>query len=186
MKIIHKRMTESTTNPNHVEEVQRLFLRNAGLLRGFILGLLPDHHSAEDVFQEVFLTVTRKADEFRLGSNFLAWVRTIGRLKVLEHCRRQKAGPHLLEPAALEAVMATAAEGDETWALRREALAKCLQELAPRARQILEMRYSEEVLPPQQIASRLSWSIGAVHVALARARKFLQQCTQRRLAVEEV
>ena len=50
-----------------VEEVQRLFLRHAGLLRGFILGLLPDHNRAEDVFQEVFLTISRKAAEFRAG-----------------------------------------------------------------------------------------------------------------------
>src|SRR5271166_2500716 len=106
------------TAPTHmghqaVEEVQRLFLRHAGLLRGFILGLLPDHNRAEDVFQEVFLTVTRKADEFRPGSNFLAWARSIARLKVLEQCRSMQNGPHLLDPEALEAVIAIADEADD-------------------------------------------------------------------------
>src|SRR3954467_6343161 len=93
-----------------VEEVQRLFLRHAGVLRGFILGLLPDHNRSEDVFQEVFLTVTRKAHEFRPGSNFLAWARSIARLKVLEHRRSTQGGPHLLDPEALEAVIAVAGE----------------------------------------------------------------------------
>jgi DNA-directed RNA polymerase specialized sigma24 family protein len=44
----------------HIEEVQRLFLRHMGLLRGFVLGLVPDFDHAEDVFQEVFLTITHK------------------------------------------------------------------------------------------------------------------------------
>ena len=79
---------QSAAHVRKVQEVQRLFLRNAGLLRGFILGLLPDHHLAEDVFQDVFLTAAAKADDFRDGSNFLAWVRAIARLKVLEHCRQ--------------------------------------------------------------------------------------------------
>jgi RNA polymerase sigma-70 factor (ECF subfamily) len=175
----------TTPNPRAVEEVQRLFLRHAGLLRGFILGLLPDHNRAEDVFQEVFLTITRKAEEFQTGSNFLAWARSIARLKVLEACRAARSAPRLFSPEALDAVLAAAAEGDDSWAQRREALAKCLEQLAPRAREILELRYSEEYLPPPEIAARLSWSVGAVHVALSRARKFLQQCTKNRLAPGE-
>lgn len=169
-----------------VEEVQRLFLRHAGVLRGFILGLMPDHNRAEDVFQEVFLTVTRKAAEFRQGTNFLAWSRSIARLKVLEQCRAHSAGPGALGQEALEAVMAEAEEMvEDVWSERREALARCLEQLAPRARQILELRYSEELLAPPVIAERLSWSVNAVHVALSRARKFLQDCTRRRLAVKE-
>jgi DNA-directed RNA polymerase specialized sigma24 family protein len=38
-----------------------MFVGNTSLLKGFILGLLPDVHRAEDVLQEVFLTVTQKA-----------------------------------------------------------------------------------------------------------------------------
>jgi RNA polymerase sigma-70 factor (ECF subfamily) len=168
-----------------VEEVQRLFLRHAGVLRGFILGLLPDHNRAEDVFQELFLTVTRKAREFTPGSNFLAWARTIARLKVLEAYRSARGGPALLDPDALEAVIAAASDADDDWDYRREALEQCLKQLAPRAREILELRYSDEFLPPPEIAARVSWSVGAVHVALSRARKFLQECTRRRLAPRE-
>jgi RNA polymerase sigma-70 factor (ECF subfamily) len=169
-----------------VEEVQRLFLRHAGLLRGFILGLFPDHNRAEDVFQEVFLTITRKAGEFQPGSNFLAWARSIARLKVLEACRSSRGEPQLLEPQALEAVLAVADENDDgRWEERRAALARCLDQLAPRAREILELRYGEDFLPPPQIAERISWTVNAVNVALSRARKFLQECTRRRLTPEE-
>src|SRR4051812_41613851 len=97
-------------NQQAVEEVQRLFLRHAGVLRGFILGLLPDHNHAEDVFQEVFLTVTRKADEFTPGTNFLAWARTVARLKVLEAWRASRSSPHPLSPEAMEALIESAEE----------------------------------------------------------------------------
>src|SRR5262245_2765265 len=136
------------SNPQAVEEVQRLFLRNAGVLRGFILGLLPDHNHAEDVFQEVFLTLTRKADEFVPGTNCLAWARTVARLKVLEACRATRGSPRSLAPETLDALIDSAEELDDVWAAHREALAKCLEQLAPRARQILELRYSDEFLPP--------------------------------------
>src|SRR5262245_1593685 len=177
-------MSSAASGPRSaVEEVQRLFLRQAGVLRGFILGLLPDPNRAEDVFQELVLTVTRKAEEFRPGTNFLAWARSIARLKVLEQVRATQGGPRLLGLEALEALMASAEEAEASWDDRREALARCLEQLAPRAREILELRYSEDLLPPPVIAQRLSWSVNAVHVALSRARKFLQECTRRRLAL---
>src|SRR5262245_14773446 len=174
-------MAATGADPRTIEEVQRLFLRHASVLRGFILGLLPDHNRAEDVFQELFLTVTRKAAEFQPGTNFLAWARSMARLKVLEHCRSQQHGPHLLDPDALEAVVAAAEEIEDDWPERREALARCLEQLAPRAREILELRYCDDFLPPPEIASRLSWTVNAVNVALSRARRFLQECTRRRL-----
>ncbi|MBY0232856.1 MAG: hypothetical protein K2W96_26535 [Gemmataceae bacterium] len=99
-----------------VEEVQRLFPRHGGLLRGFILGLMPDRDRAEDVLQELFLTITRKAADSAPGTNFLAWARSIDRLKVLEAFRSSRAGPCLLEPDALEAVCLAAEEaGDKGW-----------------------------------------------------------------------
>src|SRR4051812_47617895 len=123
-------MADGSPSPGAVEEVQRLFLRHAGMLRGFILGLMPDRNRAEDVFQEVFLTVTRKADDFRGGTNFLAWARSVARLKVLEAFRSRKGTPASLDPEALDAVLAAAEEVEEDdWEGRREALAKCLDQL---------------------------------------------------------
>jgi RNA polymerase sigma-70 factor (ECF subfamily) len=147
---------------------------------------MPDRNRAEDVFQEVFLTVTRKADDYQGGTNFLAWARSIARLKALEAFRSRKGTPASLDPEALDAVLAAAEEeAEDDWEGRREALAKCLDQLAPRAREIVELRYSEEHLAPPAIADRLRWSVNAVHVALSRARKFLQECTRRRLALED-
>jgi hypothetical protein len=39
--------------------------------------------------------------------------------------------------------------------------------LAPRAREIVELRYCHEHLAPPAIAERLQWTANAVHVALS-------------------
>ena len=56
------------TDPSPADEqtllVQKLFVEHFAVVRGFVLALLPDFARAEDVVQETFLTVTRKAAEF--------------------------------------------------------------------------------------------------------------------------
>lgn len=172
-----------TSSPT--ELVQKLFLQHAAALRGFIFGLLADRTGANDVFQEVFLTVTQRAADYRPDAEFLPWARGIARNKVLEHFRKSRHLPQLFDDKLLEMMADSAGQQDDIWEERREALTNCIRELAPRARQILEWRYAEEPASPPEIAKRLAWTVNAVHVALTRARKFLQDCTQRRLTAKE-
>src|SRR5271165_6406009 len=86
---------------DQVREVQKLFLAHADLLRGFIRGLVPQQEAAEDIFQELFLTLTAKAGDFQLNTNFVAWARTIARLKVLEQYRQLRRTVPLLAPEVL-------------------------------------------------------------------------------------
>jgi len=166
--------------------VQKLFLQYAPALRGFILGLVRDPDASDDILQEVFVAVARQAAAFRPDGSFLAWARGIARNKVRDHFTRVRMAPRRFDDTLVD-VLATAAERrEDMWEERRAALKRCIRQLAPRARQILELRYAEEPLTPLQIALRLAWTVNAVHVALARARKFLQQCTHGVLSGQEV
>lgn len=173
------------TDGSPVEAVQGLFLRHAAALRGFIMGLLGDREAVNDVFQDVFLTVTRKADQFQPDGNFLAWARGIARNKVLEHFRANRRMPRPFDDDLIDLLAASAGHQDDLWEERQAALSVCVEQLAPRARQILDLRYADRPASPTEIAERLSWTVNAVHVALSRARKFLQECTRRRLAEME-
>jgi RNA polymerase sigma-70 factor (ECF subfamily) len=115
-----------------VQAVQRLFVAHTSLLKGFILGLLPDYNRAEDVLQEVFLTLTQKADEFQPGTDFTAWARAVARIKVLHRFDQDKRAPRPLCAEALDALVAAAPAMDETRSSRRHALGKCLEESPPR------------------------------------------------------
>jgi RNA polymerase sigma-70 factor (ECF subfamily) len=170
---------------SHLRHVQFLFLQQANQLRGFILGLLPDRAAADDVLQEVFLIVTAKAAEFQAGTDFLAWARAITRLKVREHRQRRFPATGQLTDAAWDTLADAAHEVDDGWDARREALQRCLGELAPRAREVVRLRYSAERPTLEEVARQMSWTVGSVKVALSRAKDVLWDCVQRRLSVVE-
>ena len=175
-----------TTDPSAQPPIQTLFLQHAAAVRGFVLGFVADRAAADDIFQEVFLTVARREADFRRDGNFLAWARGIARNKVLEHYRRQRAKPLLFDEQLLELLAASADTSGERLERRREALAQCLERLAPRAREVVDLRYAEQPLAPPGIAQRIGWTTNAVNVALSRARAFLRECTSQLLAGGEV
>ncbi|MFM7071139.1 MAG: sigma-70 family RNA polymerase sigma factor [Planctomycetota bacterium] len=174
-----------TANKPPQPTIEALFLQQAAAVRGFVRGLVPDRAAAEDVFQEVFLTVMRRRADFRQDGNFLAWVRGIARNKVLEHYRRQRSAPLPFDEELLNLLADSVEDSNQLLDQRREALTKCLERLAPRAREIVDLRYAEQPLSPPEIAERLAWTSNAVHVALARARAFLRECSQQVLASGE-
>jgi RNA polymerase sigma-70 factor (ECF subfamily) len=135
----------------HVLFVQQLFVRHQPQLRAFVLSLLPDFVGVDDVIQDVFLTVTTKAADFREGTNFMAWAVTIARHKVFH------------------------AHG------RLKALADCMQKLAPRAQELIRLRYHHEH-SPGEIATRLARTVNSVGVALSKARVALRECIEKQIA----
>ncbi len=159
--------------------VQLLFIQHTSQLRGFVIALMPDFSRVDDVMQETFLTITKKAASFEPGTNFLGWACTIARFKVLEAGRKAAAGAQPLAPEVLESLCACAPEvepDDE----RLRMLGDCLQELAPQARRAIELRY-HHAHKPGEIANILGWTPNSVYVALSRARDLLRGCLEMKL-----
>src|SRR5262245_19055058 len=103
-------MADPSTGPrDHVEAVQSLFLKHSAVLQGFITGMVPDLALADDIYQEVFLTVSRLASKFRLGTDFLAWARSVALMKIHEGFRSRK-GARPLDARVIELLAATHTE----------------------------------------------------------------------------
>jgi len=167
----------------HTAHVQALFVQHLPALRGFVLSLVNDFSLVDDVVQETFVTITAKAATYQRGTNFRAWAWTIARFKTLQLLEKVAPAADRLSAEAIEALCAH--EASES-AFPEEALrhlGPCLQTLAPRARQAIELRYHQAHRPPE-IARSLGWTVEAVHVALARARAALRECVTRRMAAE--
>ena len=161
----------------HTLYVQKLFVRHQRELRAFALAVWPDFSQVDDVLQEVFLSVTAKAADFREGSNFLAWSRAITLRKAYEARRlacRPTISPDVLESLAVACPEAWADDG------RMAVLAECLRSLPPRAQELVRLRYHKEHSPPE-IASLLGRTVNSVSVALAKARVALRECVNRHL-----
>jgi len=161
--------------------VQQLFVKHQLAVRAFILSLEPNFTDAEDLLQEVFLVVTRKASQFEEGTNFFAWACTIARYKLLESIRRRSRSQDLSEEVVEALCAVEPAEHFEDD--RLVALQNCLELLAPRARQMMYLRYYGEH-SPAEIARLVSWTPNAVRVALSRARTVLQDCLERKIGRE--
>src|SRR5690349_17950183 len=70
---------------NSDEQFLRLFLANQRALYAYILTLVPSIADAEDVFQEMNVTLWRIREEFTPGTNFRAWASKVAYHKVLGH-----------------------------------------------------------------------------------------------------
>ena len=174
-------MPTAPATPEQTALVQSLFVQHLPALRGFVLSLVSDFSLVDDVVQETFLVVTAKAANFQRGTNFRAWAWTIARYKVLQTLEKNAPPADRFAPEILEALAAQ--ETAETWFSDEQIqhLAKCMESLAPKAREAVELRYQQAHRPPE-IASRLGWTVESVHVALSRARVFLRDCVTQRMA----
>lgn len=176
--------SSQTREDTHTEAVQRLFLQHQPAIRSHILTMIPDFSLADDVMQEIFLVVTRKAGTFTLGSSFPSWVKAIARFKALEAIRSSV--NQRFECLSEEVMEALGAEQRE-FALQTDErlclLADCLNELAPQARRSIEFRYRNDHLPPE-IANLMGCTVQSVNVTLSRARTFLRECVQRKMTAK--
>ena len=165
---------------DHVAQVQGLFLKHQPAVRGYILSMIPDFSLADDLVQETFLVVTRKADSFVLGTSFLAWVRTIARFKVLETLRADNRRPSCLSEEILEILAGEEENAPVEADTYMKHLDHCLGKLAPQARRAIELRYRGDHRPPE-IARLLGCTVPSVNVTLSRARAFLRNCVDQQM-----
>ena len=167
---------------DHTTQVQQRFVQHVASVKYFVLSLLSNPSSAEDVVQEVFLTVTAKANDYEEGTNFKAWVFAIARFKVLEQLRTEKREGQRLSDATIDLLLGEAAEDSLSDDIEQEqqltlALRGCLKELAPKARQMVERVYRDG-LKPGAVAKEIGWKASAAYVGLSRARSSLRRCIE--------
>lgn len=163
---------------DHTLAVQTLFVQQQQAVLAYVLSLEPDLYDAQEIVQETFVTASRKAATFAVGTNFLAWVCAIARFNTLHFQRtRSRRNARLAE----DVVELLAQDGEEDFAAFHSqvtGLRRCLQELAPKARELVNLRYHAGKLP-EQIAGEVGWTANSVRVALTRARNALRECVRR-------
>jgi RNA polymerase sigma-70 factor (ECF subfamily) len=162
----------------HTLQVQRLFVEHHMRIKGFVCALLPDFALADDVVQETFLTITRKAHKFVVGTDFLKWACSIARFKVMEARRAASKDLRTFSDSTMELLAsAPAAAADD---VRTDLLKQCLARLSPKAREAIDLRYHED-RTPAQIAEKLGWSPESAYSVLSRTRTFLRDCIEQRM-----
>ena len=173
-------MTDDSCNSahDHTLHVQQLFVRHQQAVLGYVLAIEPNFADAEEIVQEVFLAVSRKARTWTAGTNFFAWVCTVARYETLHFQRTRARQKARLDEDVIELLHAAQAVDESEWQQRVDALRRCLDRLAPRAKELVWRRYHGAQMP-EQIATGIGWTVNAVRVALTRARDVLRECLEK-------
>ena len=151
----------------------------AGTVFGYLINLLGDRGTAEDIHQQVFLEVWQRApayDPERAG--VLTWILTIARSRALDELRRRVPEPH--DPSTL--TVALAPDDDPEYSpdasLERWRVAHMLSLLSAEEAQLLRLRFYDD-LPQTEIAARTGIPLGTVKMrmvsALATLRELLDE-----------
>jgi len=151
-------------------------------LIGYAWLVVGDPDLAEDVFQEVSVAAIRKADEINDADHLTGWLYQAIRLQGLKARRDQSRRHQLLSPDILE-VLADSPTHTQDDSARQAALRECVNRLQGTTRDILEMRYGQN-LKPAAIAKATGKNIQTIYKTITRAHSALRDCITKRLAKE--
>lgn len=150
-------------------------------LMAFLIASTPQFSDAEDLLQEVAAEVARRFDEYDLSRPFLPWALWVAKIKIANFYRARERSPVKFIGDSIDALGEACDRVQVTLSEEKWALEKCLTNLTGRPRQLLMLRYFED-LSPQEISDRLGMTAGAVRIALLRTRSALIACVRSTLA----
>jgi RNA polymerase sigma-70 factor, ECF subfamily len=153
-----------------------LFRRRQGDVFRFALHMLGSPATAEDVTQDVFLTIMRDAGRYQAGrSSVTAWLCGIARNHALRRLERERPVVPLEDEVDAEAQTAAVQPdplGDLTKTERLEALKRAVLSLPVRYREVVVMCDLQE-LSYVETAETIGCAIGTVRSRLHRGRALL-------------
>ena len=162
------------------EALRALYAATAAKLFGVCLRILSDREESEDVLQEVYATIWRRADRFDPArASVTTWVSTIARNRAIDRLRAR--GPLAwAEPVeALE--IADEAPGAERLLSAADDAARldgCLGELDERTRAVIRTAFFEGVTY-EALARRMDTPLGTVKSWIRRGLARLKGCLER-------
>lgn len=158
----------------------RLWTSAQPAVANYVHALVRDHGAAQDVLQETALVLFRRFAEYDGGRPFIAWALGIARFQVMGLRRDEARSLIAFDDEVLAQFTETWAELAPAVSERGVTLQQCIERLAARARQLVQLRYFED-LNAEEIAQRLGTNGPSVRVTLQRIREQLRACVERRL-----
>ena len=172
---------DSIAETDSRKRLMALMTRHQRQIFAYIYTLVPDRHDAEDLLQETSLVICEKFEEFRPGSDFVAWACQIAWWRIRYSRQKFARSKVIFDDELLAKVAQTAGEMAQELDERHEALASCLKKLAPRDRELVLTRY-EPGSGVAEAAQRSGRSMDAAYKALNRLRKLLHDCATHELS----
>lgn len=160
--------------------LKRLYEATSAKLFGVCLRILSDREEAEDVLQEVYVTVWRRADRFDPDrASVVTWVSTIARNRAIDRLRAR--GPVARAEPIEDLEIADDAAGAETLLAAADDASRlqgCLSELDARTQAVIRTAFFEG-LTYEALARRMDAPLGTVKSWIRRGLARLKGCLER-------
>lgn len=175
-KGVEPKLLERIAEGNTVA-METLFARyNIGVFR-FVLRLIGDELTAEDLVSEVFATVWRNAGRFEGRSQESTWIFGIARIKVLSALHRS-----CVEFDEVEAAVIPDTADDPEMSLQKKdhvaILRECMNHLSRRHREVIDLVYFQE-RSVAEVAQIVGASKNTVKTRTFYARKRMSELLMR-------
>lgn len=165
------------------ERFLRLWAESQRAVVHYIHATVQDTAAAKDLAQETALVLFRRFAEYDGRRPFLAWALGVARFQVRGFHRDAARGRVCFDTELLEQFTELWAETAAVASGRSAALEACLEGLPSGSRQMVRLRYFEQ-LNSGEIAGRIGGSAAAVRMALQRIREQLRTCVEQRLRID--
>ena len=168
-----------------------LYQASSAHLFGVILRINSDRSQAEDILQDIFVSIWRAAPDFdATRSQPLTWLTSIARHRAIDSLRRRKTEPAMVSRHAVDA------DGEEQDRLadlpshepgpmallqqagEAKALGQCMQQLSSEQQQCLGLAFYQG-LTHAEVATHLFQPLGTVKSWMRRALLSLKDCLGR-------
>jgi RNA polymerase sigma-70 factor (ECF subfamily) len=162
------------------QALRQLYAATAPKLFGVCQRILSDREDAEDVLQEVYLTVWRRADRYDPGrAGVLAWLSTIARNRAIDRLRAR--GPLAKAEPVDDLPIADDQPGAESRLMAADdagRLQACLGELDERTAAVIRTAFFEGITY-EALARRMDTPLGTVKSWIRRGLARLKGCLER-------
>lgn len=162
-----------------------LLTANQRKIFAYIMSVIVNVNDSDDIMQETVKLMWKKFDEFRIGSDFLAWATTIAHYHVLEFRKQKRRNELVLTDdvfTCLQDQAATELQDSDDYLVY---LNQCMSKLSTNDLGLVRMRYMNG-LTVKQIASQFGRNLTSVYRSIARIQDLLRLCIKRQSALEEL
>ncbi len=165
------------------EQLSRLWMQAEPSVTAYVFAAIQRFQDAEDVVQQVALTVARRFEEYDESRPFVAWALWLAKSKIIDHYRMQGRRKIMFSESLLDQTAARLVDRQEADHVGAAALEGCIDKLPAKSRKLLDLRYLEDA-SMEAIAGVIGSTAGSVRVMLFRIRNILADCVKAELAKE--
>ena len=159
---------------------EALYRSTSGKLLGICLRVLSDRTEAEDVLQDVYVTVWNKAGQFDASrASPITWLAMIARNKAIDRLRATPAAARTAPIELAETVADPTASpvSEAEAAVENARLGHCMEQLEARRRSLIRTAFFEGATY-EELARRIGSPIGSVKSWIRRGLMQLRACLE--------